>query len=166
MITFKRTDAADRQFKDLVNLLDAELNVIDGNDHSFYAQYNKIDLIRHAVICFENNIPVGCGAFKPFDDETVEIKRMFVKPQIRGKGVGRMILDELEKWAAELNYKHCILETGKRQPGAIKLYENAGYDRIGNYGQYENADNSVCMKKAIMVLLVLFISALAFVEQM
>jgi putative acetyltransferase len=149
MITFKRTDATDEHFKDLVTLLDAELNVIDGNDHSFYAQYNKIDMIRHALVCFENNVPVACGAFKPFNDNTVEIKRMFVKPQMRGKGIGYSLLGELEKWAAGLNYKHCILETGKRQPDAIKLYENAGYERISNYGQYKDVDNSVCMKKAI-----------------
>jgi putative acetyltransferase len=149
MITCIRTDATDQQFTDLVTLLDAELHVIDGNDHSFYAQYNKIDMIRHALVCFENDVPVACGAFKPFDDNTVEIKRMFVKPQMRGKGVGSMVLVELEKWAAELKFKHCILETGKRQPDAIKLYENAGYRQISNYGQYKDVDNSVCMKKAI-----------------
>jgi putative acetyltransferase len=149
MITFKRTDAEHQQFKDLVALLDAELNVINGKDQSFYAQYNKIDMIRHAIVCFENGIAVGCGAFKPFDDDSVEIKRMFVQPEVRGKGIGRMIVNELEKWAAGLNYKYCILETGKRQPYAIKLYENAGYVRISNYGQYKDVDNSVCMKKAI-----------------
>jgi putative acetyltransferase len=149
MITFRRTDASDQEFKDLVAHLDAELNVIDGNEHSFYAQYNKIDMIRNALVCYVDNVPVACGAFKPFGDDTVEIKRMFVKPHLRGKGIGRNILNELEKWAAELNYKHCILETGKRQPDAIKLYENAGYGRISNYGQYENVDNSVCMKKSI-----------------
>jgi len=149
MISIRRTDASDHDFKDLVTLLDAELNVIDGNDHSFYAQYNKIDMIRHAVVCYENDMHVGCGAFKPFEDDTVEIKRMFVKPRVRGQGIGRMILNELEKWAAELNYKHCVLETGKRQPDAIRLYENAGYGRISNFGQYKGVDNSICMKKAI-----------------
>jgi putative acetyltransferase len=149
MITFRRTDANDQHFRNLVTQLDDELTVIDGSDHSFYDQYNKIDMIRHVIVCYENNVPVGCGAFKPFEEHSVEIKRMFVKPKVRGKGIGRMTLGELEKWAAELNYKHCVLETGKRQQDAIKLYENAGYGRISNYGQYENVDNSICMKKAL-----------------
>jgi len=152
MITFIRTDANDRRFIELVALLDAELNVIDGNDHTFYSQYNKIDTIKHALVCFEDNVAVGCGAFKPFDNKTVEVKRMFVIQHFRGKGIGRMILHELEKWARELEYDHCVLETGKRQPDAIRLYENAGYEVISNYGQYKNVDNSVCMMKAIYQL--------------
>jgi GNAT superfamily N-acetyltransferase len=149
MITFARTDSENNDFRILVALLDAYLKVRDGADHSFYAQYNKIDMIRNAIVCYENNTPIGCGAFKPYDDETVEIKRMFVLPDARGKGIGKLILSELEKWAAELNYTHCILETGKRQPEAIRLYESSGYGRISNFGQYTNVDNSVCMKKAI-----------------
>jgi putative acetyltransferase len=152
MISFRRTNSHDQHFKDLVALLDNELSGIDGSDHSFYSQYNKIDMIRHAIVCYENDIPVGCGAFKHFEDDTVEIKRMFVAPHSRGKGIGRLILHELETWAAELNYKHCILETGRRQPDAIRLYEKAGYQTIGNYGQYKNVDNSVCMQKAIYSL--------------
>jgi GNAT superfamily N-acetyltransferase len=58
-------------------------------------------------------------------------------------------LKELELWAAEVNYKDCILETGKKQPEAIALYKKAGYTIISNYGQYKNVENSVCMKKSI-----------------
>ena len=149
MITFKRTDSNDKDFKDLVTLLDAELKIRDGDDHSFYSQYNKIDMIRHVIVCYKNNVPVGCGAFKSFDDSSVEIKGMFVHPEHREKGYGQLILDELEIWAAELNYTHSILETGKRQPEAIGLYKKAGYEFIENYGQYANVENSICMKKAL-----------------
>jgi ribosomal protein S18 acetylase RimI-like enzyme len=55
----------------------------------------------------------------------------------------------VESWAAELNYPECILETGKNQPEAIRLYKKAGYAIINNYGQYENVENSVCMKKTM-----------------
>ena len=74
---------------------------------------------------------------------------MFVHPKYRNKGIGLDILNELELWASELNYSECILETGKKQPEAIKLYTKAGYQIIENYGQYENIENSVCMKKTI-----------------
>jgi putative acetyltransferase len=152
MISFKRTNSHDQHFKHLVALLDNELSDIDGSDHSFYSQYNKIDMIKHAIVCYENDVPVGCGAFKQFEGDTAEIKRMFVMSHLRGKGIGRSILHEFETWAAELKYKHCILETGKRQPDAIKLYDKAGYRKIANYGQYKNVENSVCMQKAIYSL--------------
>ena len=145
-------------------MLDADLKVRDGIDHSFYAQYNKIDMIRNAIVCYENNKPVGCGAFKAYDDKTVELKRMFVHPDVRGKGIGKLILHELEKWAAELNYTHCILETGKKQPEAIRLYESSGYGRISNFGQYANVDNSVCMKKAILILVLICMGIFSFAQ--
>lgn len=72
---------------------------------------------------------------------------MFVSPEFRGKGIAYEILKELESWATEISYSEYILETGKKMLEAIKLYERAGYSRIPNYGQYENIESSVCMKK-------------------
>lgn len=149
MNSFKRTDSADADFKPLVALLDKDLQVRDGDEHSFYDQFNKIENIRNAIVCHYNNKPIGCGAFKGYDKSKVEIKRMFVLPAFRGKGIGLDILKELELWAAELNYPQCILETGKKQPEAISLYKKAGYSIIKNYGQYENVENSVCMTKTL-----------------
>jgi len=68
---------------------------------------------------------------------------------MRGRGIAQMALAELEKWAAELGYKKCILETGKRQPEAIRLYEKSGYKIIPNYGEYLNIENSVCFEKEL-----------------
>ena len=150
MTTFKRTNSEDPDFRALVALLDADLAKRDGDEHDFYAQFNKIENIRNAVVCYVDNKPIGCGAFKAFDQQKVEIKRMFVKPEYRGHGIGLNILKELELWAAELNYPQCILETGKKQPEAIRLYQKAGYAIIKNYGQYENVENSVCMLKDIL----------------
>ncbi len=75
---------------------------------------------------------------------------MFVLPEYRGHGIGLNILKELELWAAEECYAACILETGKKQPEAIYLYQKAGYSIIPNYGQYENVENSVCMMKHLL----------------
>ena len=149
MTTFKRTDSDNTDFQKLVALLDKDLAIRDGNEHAFYDQFNKITNIRNAIVCYVDNKPIGCGAFKQYDQKKAEIKRMYVLPEFRGQGIGVAILKELELWAAELNFSECILETGKKQPEAIRLYQKAGYTITKNYGQYENVDNSVCMLKAI-----------------
>ncbi|PSL23550.1 GNAT family N-acetyltransferase [Dyadobacter jiangsuensis] len=149
MIILRRTDSDAPDFKALVKLLDADLAERDGADHGFYAQFNKIDKIRHAVVCYENDEPVGCGAIKAFSEEAMEVKRMYVSPDGRKKGIATRVLTELETWANELGYAQCVLETGKRQPEAIALYEKNGYQRTENYGQYVGVENSVCFAKVL-----------------
>ena len=147
MIRVIRTTSDNPDFQKLVKLLDADLAVRDGEDHPFYAQYNKIDMIKHVVLAYENEEPVGCGALKEYAPGTMEIKRMYVPPQKRNLGIASKVLAELETWARELSYASCILETGKKQPEAIALYKKNGYHLIPNYGQYAKVDNSVCFEK-------------------
>ncbi len=147
MIKLIRANSDNPDFINLVKQLDAYLAEKDGNEHSFYAQYNKIDKIKYAIVAYENDIPLACGAIKEYDSKTMEVKRMFTLPESRGKGIAAEVLIELENWAKELSYKKCILETGKRQPEAIRLYEKKGYKQIPNYGQYINMGNSVCFEK-------------------
>ncbi|MEP7037662.1 MAG: GNAT family N-acetyltransferase [Acidobacteriota bacterium] len=144
-----RTNSEDADFRELVKMLDEDLAIRDGEEHSFYAQYNKIDKIRETVVAYENEIPVGCGAFKKYEQGVAEIKRMYVREENRGQGVAVKILAELESWAKELGFSECVLETGLKQPEAIRLYQKSGYDIIPNYGQYEGIENSVCMQKSI-----------------
>lgn len=144
-----RTDSDNRDFIGLVKLLDAELAERDGADHPFYAQFNKIDKIRYVVLAYENEKPVGCGAIKEYASDIAEIKRMYVLPEHRKKGIAAIILLELEKWAGELSYSKCILETGKKQPEAIGLYKKNGYTLIPNYGQYAEVENSLCFEKEV-----------------
>ena len=132
MIHLLRTGAQHPDFAALVKLLDADLATRDGKEHSFYAQFNKTDSIRHCIVAFEQDVPVGCGALKLYDPRQMEIKRMFVLPAYRGLGIASQILAELEKWAAELSYVGCILETGVKQPEAMALYQKNGYHRIPN----------------------------------
>lgn len=150
MVKIERTDSEHKEFHKLVALLDQELNVRDGDEYSFYAQYNKLDLIKHVVLAFVNGEAIGCGAFKKYVEDTVEIKRMFVRSEYRGKGFAVEILNELEKWAKRENFAFAVLETGYNQPEAIRLYQKSGYEVIPNYGQYEGIDNSVCMKKRLI----------------
>ena len=144
-----RTDSANPDFIDLVRRLDAELAIRDGDDHAFYAQFNKIDRIRYAVVAYAQGRPVGCGAIKEYEPAVMEIKRVYVSPENRGKGIAARILAELEAWTAELSGKKCILETGQGQPEAIELYRRNGYTVIPNYGQYAGVENSVCFEKAL-----------------
>jgi GNAT superfamily N-acetyltransferase len=149
MIELIRTNSENPDFQNLVRFLDAELKIRDGEDHSFYAQFNKIDSLSEVVVAYLNEIAVGCGAIKAYSKQTAEVKRMFVKPENRGRGIAGKILAELETRARELGFAECILETGLKQPEAIALYKKSGYETIPNYGQYADVENSVCMKKAI-----------------
>lgn len=149
MRSLARTTSDNPDFRTLVLQLDRYLAALDGNEHGFYAQYNTIASLRHVVVVYQENEPVGCGAFKEIEPGTIEIKRMYVVPAQRQRGVARAVLDELEQWATELGYTTAVLETGRRQPEAIALYERQGYQRTENYGQYVGVANSVCMRKAI-----------------
>lgn len=149
MISILRSDSNHSDFIALVKLLDDDLAFRDGKDHFYYSQYNKIDKVRYVVIAYENEIPVGCGALKEFKENTMEIKRMFVVPEYRKKGIASLILNELERWTAELSYSKCVLETGKKQPEAIALYTKNGYKSIPNYGQYVGINNSLCFEKKV-----------------
>jgi GNAT superfamily N-acetyltransferase len=149
MVKILRANSNNHDFIELVKLLDADLARRDGDDHPFYAQFNKIDKLKFVVVAYENEKPLGCGAIKEYDADTMEVKRMYVLPESRNKGIAGAILSELERWAEELSYKKCILETGKKQPEAIALYIKHGYRAIPNYGQYAGVENSLCFDKAI-----------------
>lgn len=149
MITLKRTESTDIDFIKLVQLLDADLKIRDGADHEFYNQFNGIDSLKYCVVCYEGAAAVGCGAIKPYNEHSMEVKRMYVLPNVRGRGIAGLILLQLEKWAKELGYSNCIMETGIKQPEAISLYKKSGYQVIPNYGQYSGIENSVCFEKVL-----------------
>jgi GNAT superfamily N-acetyltransferase len=149
MINILRTNSENHDFIELVRLLDADLAIRDGDKHTFYDQFNKIDNIRYVVVAYENNIPAGCGAIKEYKPDSMEVKRMYVLPENRKKGIASKILAELEIWARELSYSKCILETGQGQPEAIELYKKNGYTLIPNYGQYAGVENSLCFEKRL-----------------
>ena len=144
-----RTNSENPDFIKLVKLLDKDLEIRDGEDHAFYAQFNKVDSIKYVVVALENQKPLGCGAIKEFDQHTMEIKRMYTSVESRGKGVASLVLEALEQWAKEEEFKQCILETGIKQPEVICLYEKNGYHLIPNYGQYSDVEDSKCFKKMI-----------------
>jgi putative acetyltransferase len=149
MLRLIRTDSDNKDFIQLVKQLDAELAILDGEEHAFYAQLNKTDKIKHVIVAYENDRPLSCGAIREYSPSIMEVKRMYTILESRGKGIATKVLNELEKWASELAYQKCILETGKRQPDAIWLYQKNGYKSIPNYGKYVVMENSVCFEKEI-----------------
>ncbi|RQO41773.1 GNAT family N-acetyltransferase [Chryseobacterium sp. KBW03] len=142
-----RTDSTNTDFQNLVKSLDATLSEHNGENDDFFAQFNTIDAIKNCVVAYIDDIPAACGAFKPFSEDTIEIKRMFTDPEFRKNGLGSAIVKELENWAAELNFKKAVLETSQDLKSAISIYEKSGFYRIPNYGQYIGVEQSVCYEK-------------------
>ncbi len=146
MQTITRTTSKNQDFQKLTALFDEYLIDIDGEEKDFFASYNQVYL-ENVIICYDNNIAIGCGAFKKHENNTVEIKRMFVNQINRGQGISKLILNELESWSIELGNTTAILETSIKLKTAIALYIKAGYSQIENYDQYIGVESSYCMMK-------------------
>ena len=146
---FIRTTGENTDFRQMVNELDIDLYKRNGDTQAQYEQYNQIDKIKHSVVIYVDGNPAGCGCFKRCDAETIEVKRMFVKPEMRGNQLAAGLLQELENWALEEGYKNAVLETGVRQVEAQGLYSKAGYSRTENYGQYLGMEDSICYRKEL-----------------
>ncbi|MBL7719921.1 MAG: GNAT family N-acetyltransferase [Flavipsychrobacter sp.] len=149
MLHLLRITSTNEDYIKLVSELDKDLAIRDGNDAPFFAQYNKSDDIKHVVVAYMDNIPVGSGAIKHYADGVIEVKRMYVPPAHRGNGIASTVLRELEAWARELGYHKAILETGKKMVEAIRVYEKNGYTVIPNYGPYAGVDASICFEKVL-----------------
>ena len=150
MIILRRTTSNDKNFYTLAKDLDKDLRSRYGDSQDVFDEFNVIKNLETVVIAFDQNKPVGCGCFKILENDTVELKRMFVDEGHRFKGIGVAILNELENWAREIGFNSIVLETGIFQPEAIKLYEKNGYQIIPNYFPYEGNELSICMKKSLI----------------
>jgi GNAT superfamily N-acetyltransferase len=101
------------------------------------------------ILVYEGDTAIACGAFKKFDDTSCEIKRMFTEPSHRGRGYAGIVVDELEKWARESGYRYMVLETSVKLKSAVRLYQHKGYTETEKYGQYKDAIDSMCFRKAL-----------------
>ncbi|MFT6960124.1 MAG: putative acetyltransferase [Polaribacter sp.] len=144
-----RTNSENKDFIQLIKELDAYLKITDEDEHDFYNQFNNTDVLKNIVVIYVDEIAVGCGAIKKFDETSVEVKRMFVSLEKRGSGVAQKMLQELEICAKELGYQKCVLETGVRQVEAVQFYKKCKYQVIPNYGQYQGMENSICFEKQL-----------------
>jgi GNAT superfamily N-acetyltransferase len=104
------------------------------------------------VIRDDRGRAVGCGGVARFDDRRGELKRMYVVPELRGRGLGRLLLEDLEAGARRLGFRSLVLETGDRQHEALGLYESFGYERIPCYPPYDSRSLSLCFEKRLPAL--------------
>ncbi len=147
--TIVRTESSDPDFPLLVAALNFELRERYGEAQVVYDTFNVISNLDTVVIAYRDDVPAGCGCFKKIDEQTVEIKRMFVKAGERQHGVASAILNELEVWAKEDGFSDVILETAYKQHEAIAFYLRQGYAIIPNYGPYVRMETSVCFGKKL-----------------
>lgn len=148
-IEVRRTNSDNECFRRLVSKLEEYLARTDDKAHAECKQHNKLCTIKHVIVAYIDGEAAGCGAIRKFDENTIEIKRMFVSHNAQNKGIGASILASLEAWAKELGFEKSVLETGVMMPEAIKFYEKNNYSRIPNYGQYEGMEKSICFSKLL-----------------
>ena len=144
-----KTDTSHPDFVALIQLLDVELQEQYGAVQALYDEHNKTGVLETTLVGNLDEVAVACGCFQTVDEQTVEIQRMFVCEEHRGKGYSVQLLQELELWAADLGYCRAILETGRKQLEAINLYRKFGYEVTDNYEPYVGIENSICMKKRL-----------------
>ncbi|MBI3743949.1 MAG: GNAT family N-acetyltransferase [Chloroflexi bacterium] len=136
----------------LISALNAELTerYPEPGDRSFRLDTEEVAPGRGAFfLAYVDSKAIGCGAIRRLTELEAEIKRMYVAPELRGRGIGRKLLDALESEARALGVRRLVLETGERQPEAIALYQHAGFGFIPLFGEYIGKAISVCMGKEL-----------------
>ena len=145
----KRTTSNNQDFLLLIKLLDKELWTRYPELQHQYEPHVKIDYLETVIVLYKEMTAIGCGCFIVQDSETVELKRIFVHPQHRRKGISPLLMRELESWASSMGYKTSVLETGFNQPEAVALYKKLGYQITERYGPYKDMEESLCFTKNI-----------------
>lgn len=148
---YVRTDGKNEDFIENCRLLDMDLDRRVGRQikREKYEKFNQLDEIREAIVVYDDGKPVGGGAIRRYDDETVELKRVFVHNEYQGQGIGSRLVSLLIEWAAQLGYRRMILETGELLAESCAVYRKLGFTVIPNYGPYADMPESLCMAKAI-----------------
>jgi putative acetyltransferase len=99
------------------------------------------------LVAYGEGEAVGCGAVRLNEPGVAEIKRMYVRPEWRGRGVAGAVLSQLEQHARTLGVTRLVLETGERQPESLAVYRRAGFVEIPRFGEYLDSPLSICMGK-------------------
>ena len=150
MVRWIITDRNDTDFNALCQRLNEELvRKLSGSADPISSRANATDDFGSVLLGKDGKVPVACAALRPFSEDTVELKRMFVSPKWRRKGLGKAILQKCEEMARQENYRYIVLETNILLPDARSLYEKAGYARIDSYGPYAFLKETLCMGKAL-----------------
>lgn len=148
---FIRTDGKSKDFIENCRLLDIDLDRRVGRQikREKYQKFNQLDEIKEAIVVYDEGKPIGGGAIRRYDEETMELKRVFVHSEYQGQGIGSRLVSLLIEWAAELGYRRMILETGELLAESCAVYRKLGFEVIPNYGPYVNMPESLCMEKEL-----------------
>jgi GNAT superfamily N-acetyltransferase len=133
------------QQAEMLELYEGEADIGPSRDAPMFVPPRGIFL----VVRDEDGTAVACGGVTRFDETRGELKRMYVQPEARGRGLGKLVLEALERHARELGFASLVLETGDRQEAALGLYVGAGYERIPCYPPYDSRSLSVCFEKRL-----------------
>jgi GNAT superfamily N-acetyltransferase len=136
---------ADAQQAEMLELYEGEADIGPARVAAMFVEPDGIFI----VVRDGDGTAVACGGVARFDDTRGELKRMYVLPAQRGRGLGRRLLVELEAEAHRLGYESVVLETGDRQQEALGLYESSGYERIPCYPPYDSRALSLCFEKRL-----------------
>lgn len=150
-LQFVKTDGTDPDFIRLCACLDSNLEELVGAqiDRSKYTIYNQLDKIYDVIVIYRDGEAIAGGAYRVYDEDTVEIKRVYLDQSFRGQGIGKELLRRLEADARIKGFRYAILETGELLEAATGLYKKTGYKVIPNYGSYTDMPESLCMKKKL-----------------
>jgi GNAT superfamily N-acetyltransferase len=152
-ITIERAELTDDVSRVLIDALNAELSALypePGATHFDLSAEEVADRRGTFLVVYRDAMPVGCGALRLLDADTAELKRMYVSPTARGRGLGRHLVAALEAEARALGVRRLVLETGVRQVAALTLYEATGFHPIPLYGEYRRSpETSVCLGKSL-----------------
>ena len=148
---FEYTDGCNKDFIELCHGLDSFLNNLVGGaeNRAAYIPYNQLDAMHDVIVAYDNDVPVGCAGFKKYDDACAEVKRVFIRPEYRGRGISNKLMELLENAARKKGYRYLILESGEPLIAAMALYRTIGYKVIPNYGPYKDMPDSICMRKKL-----------------
>lgn len=148
---FVRTNGENADFIENCRLLDLDLDRRVGRQikREKYQKYNQLDEIKEAIVVYDEDKPIGGGAIRKYDDETVELKRVFVHNEYQGQGIGSRLVSLLIEWAVQLGYRRMILETGELLSESCAVYKKLGFKVIPNYGPYVDMPESLCMGRLI-----------------
>ena len=152
-IHIRRSTLASPDAGELIAALNAELTTTfpePGASHFSLSDAQVIPGDGAFLVAYLDDAVVGCGAVRRLDETTAEIKRMYVNPSVRGRGIGRALVEALEREARLIGVTKIVLETGTRLASAIKLYEAMGYAHIPLFGEYLSSPNtSLCFGKSL-----------------
>ncbi|WP_303247840.1 GNAT family N-acetyltransferase [uncultured Methanobrevibacter sp.] len=152
MMELKLTDESNTDFQKLVQALEQEYYDIHGEIALKYKEYNKITDPHVVLLAIENKKPIACGSFKKINENSIEIKRVFVNKNHRKQGMATEIIKKLEEIAVKQGYVYSFLETGKENIAAIATYEKLGYLKIENTGFFKEDEICLSMKKDLRSL--------------